>query len=602
MIYCRKLFFGLLVTLPLSLDTNGVVQAADPSDQTTPVFRRLVPDSDLQRPSTTASSWADSWQRSTQDLSRQRSGEIRFNKPIIAPVTRPQSTQQHPETAGAPRQSTTKTKPVLPIASSEPPTVIASDQAPLDVRSVVFGRSGVSNHDQEPAETQPKEMPARPEVTQAIASARLQRLPSTSTRPDAAAIASSQPLPAAEPPAPTKTAGALGEPLTDDELQLVSKILVDHQVKPAAEDEALPPAPTGATAVGGESASDIKTGLELADGHLHGDACCPTQPRLFWTAGVESTFLIPDLNSGGASIEVEESEPDPFPDRYDLCSTLTDDVDSVYVAPRIWLGVQGCAWGANLRYWHLQASEGSFDPSIGGLGTWDDFDCGQPDLGFMSCSSLEAYTVDLELTRRFCYHGCAMQASAGVRHAEIEHNEALFALANTEAGWHTGFARANRLSRGTGVQLGLYGRKPVFPCSCVHWFYNARGSALWGPTQTSVETFASVSTNAIPGAQGDAASLNGAYTNVDDTLIIGEIQLGLEWEYALRCIPANAFFRAAFEYQRWEGGMGFSDSQSFAGAEIVGQADSTSVLTASALAAEPQMDLFGVTLGTGLTW
>jgi hypothetical protein len=195
-----------------------------------------------------------------------------------------------------------------------------------------------------------------------------------------------------------------------------------------------------------------------------------------------------------------------------------------------------------------------------------------------------------------------MQAAVGVRHAEIEHNEALWGLANTDEGLLTGFARANRLSRGTGLQFGLYGRRPIFPCSCVHWFYNARWSALWGPTQTSVETFASVQTNPDPNLSGSAASVNGAYTSVDDTLFIGEIQLGLEWDYCLRCIPANAFFRAAIEYQRWDGGQGFSASQSFAGATIITDVDPTSIITANASAAEPQMDLFGISLGTGLTW
>jgi hypothetical protein len=305
------------------------------------------------------------------------------------------------------------------------------------------------------------------------------------------------------------------------------------------------------------------------------------------------------LNSDGVSFEVEELNNTP--PRYDIFSTATDDIDSFYTSPRIWLGVQGCTWGANLRYWHLQAAEGSFDPSIGALGTWDEFDCGRPDLGYNSASNLEAYTIDLELTRRFCVHDCAMQGTVGVRHADIEHNQGLFGLANTDEGVLTGFARANRLSRGTGVLLGLYGRKPIYPCSCVHWFYNARWSALWGPTQTSAETFASVLTT-DPNVTGTAASVNGAYTNVDDTLFIGEIQLGLEWNYALQCVPAKAFFRAAIEYQRWDGGMGFSESESFAGATITGQTTATSILTTNASAHEPQMDLIGVTLGTGLTW
>ena len=73
-------------------------------------------------------------------------------------------------------------------------------------------------------------------------------------------------------------------------------------------------------------------------------------------AGVEATFLRPDLNDGfaafGAFDGVQDTEHD--------YSTASDDVDDFYMSPRIWIGVQGCLWGANLRYWHLRAGEGSY--------------------------------------------------------------------------------------------------------------------------------------------------------------------------------------------------------------------------------------------------
>jgi hypothetical protein len=435
-------------------------------------------------------------------------------------------------------------------------------------------------------------------VTQAIAAEQIAR----SNQIPAAASALKQnpqaiPANSSQPAAATNSRPEVR--LTDEQLQLVSRILQDSQVNRAAEEESLPPAPGSA-----QSRGDATNAPERDVPHLDGDPmlygeCCPPQPRLFWTAGVEATFLNPDLNTDGVSIAVEEIDEN----RHDICTTLSDDLDSVYMSPRIWLGVQGCCWGTNLRYWHLQASEGSYDPSIGIQGDWIGYDCGTPDFGFTSCSRLEAYTIDLELTRRFCLNDCAMQAAMGIRHAEIDHNESLWALANADQGLLTGMARANRLSRGTGLMFGLYGRKPIYPCSCVHWFYNARWSALWGPTQTSVETFASVNvTSTDPNISGSAASVNGAYTNVDDTLFIGELQLGLEWLYSLQCVPANAFFRAALEYQRWDGGKGFSVSNSFAGAEVITTADPLSVITADAAASVPQMDLIGIALSTGLTW
>ena len=117
--------------------------------------------------------------------------------------------------------------------------------------------------------------------------------------------------------------------------------------------------------------------------------------------------------------------------------------------------------------------------------------------------------------------------------------------------------------------FGWYGRRPIFPCSCVHWFYNVHWSAVWGPTETAAETgvMLALTTN-DPDAVAAAGSVNGASTVVDDNMFIGEIQLGLEWDYALRCLPANAFCRTAIEYQRWSGGQGFSAANSFAGVEI----------------------------------
>ena len=105
-----------------------------------------------------------------------------------------------------------------------------------------------------------------------------------------------------------------------------------------------------------------------------------------------------------------------------------------------------------------------------------------------------------------------------------------------------------------------------------------------------------------PDAVAVAGSVNNASTSVDDNLFIGEIQLGLEWDYALRCLPANAFCRVAVEYQRWTGGTGLSpQSNSFAGVEI----DDELTTFGDALAlgrragARPRRRL---TISTGLTW
>lgn len=383
------------------------------------------------------------------------------------------------------------------------------------------------------------------------------------------------------------------QPHVDEHVQLVARMFQEDsvgEVPPVPDSEPMPSKSNNTSDTGSSQAKNADD--YNYEGDIYGGAYCPPPaPPLIWVGGVEATFLSPDLNSDGVTFLFEEYAHE----RSDWVSSQSSEIDSLYVAPRIWLGVQGCKWGANVRYWHMYASEGYFDPSLGMGGAWDAYDCGRPDLGFNSCSRFEAYTVDLEVTRRFCLHDCWMQFSAGVRHAELEHGESLIGTALADDNMFMGFAAADRYSRGTGILLGLYGRKPLFPCSCVHWFYNVRWSALWGPTQTGVETAA-----AVLGQDADAGSINGAYTCVDDNLFIGEIQLGLEWNYALRCMPANAFFRAAVEYQRWDGGQGYSESGSFAGIEV--NDDYSAVVETFAASAAPELDLVGFTIGTGLTW
>jgi hypothetical protein len=377
----------------------------------------------------------------------------------------------------------------------------------------------------------------------------------------------------------------------DENVQLVVSKIADPQVRPADGEEPMPvpadPYPNGVMYGSGGNEP-----CECVDA-----SCCPPRRPLFWTAGVEATFLNPDLNTGyGQFAAIEFAE-----EREDVVSTSQDDVDSIYLAPRIWVGVQGCLWGANLRYFHLRANEGSFDPMLGSNGEWDGPGCGIVDFGYDSCNALEAYTVDLEITRRVCLNDCWMQFSAGVRHAELQHDAGLFGAALADDSQIFGFAESHRSTRGTGIVLGWYGRRPIFPCSCIHWFYNAHWSALWGPTNTDAETGVMLAvTSTDPDAVGTAGSVNTASTHVSDNLFIGEIQLGLEWDYALRCLPANAFCRAAVEYQRWSGGQGYSAANSFAGVEI--DSVPTTFADSTAVADSPELDLVGLAISTGLTW
>lgn len=398
------------------------------------------------------------------------------------------------------------------------------------------------------------------------------------------------PLPAVDAKSTAESAGEI-EPqaLKDGNIRLATKFQ-DSKVRPADGEEAIP-----APEVPFNGDKPLKNG-DGVDYECMTDCCPPPRP-LFWTAGVEASFLAPDLNEGSAGFGAFSDANGNFADY----STSNDDVDDFYLTPRVWIGVQGCLWGANLRYWRLNASEGSYDPILGSNGEWDGPGCGVEDFGYQSCNDLEMYTVDFEITRRVCLHDCWMQFSLGARHAEIESAATLWGAALTDDAQLLGVAGSNRASRGTGILLGWYGRKPIYPCSCVHWFYNLRWSALWGKTETAAQTGAMVGMiTTDPDAVAVAGSVNNASTSVNDDMFIGEVQVGLEWDYALRCLPANAFWRISLEYQRWTGGRGYTYANSFAGVEV--DDELTALGDALAIADSPDLDLIGLSIGTGLTW
>jgi hypothetical protein len=383
-------------------------------------------------------------------------------------------------------------------------------------------------------------------------------------------------------------------PVIDEAADPAARYYADSEVVPVSNaqyPEATAAADTPfATPVSYEACSDGCCEME----------CCPPPRTLFWTVGIEATFLNPDLNASTPTLRAE----DITLDRVTSFSAGDADVDSFYVAPRMWLGIQGCKWGTGVRYWHMQASEFEYDGFFNNRGSSN---FGIPDASYFSTGRLDAYTIDWEINRLFCVHSCQMMLSGGVRYAYLETDSSVTGLVETLADpmdeettvLLSGYGRGNALTRGTGVFLGLQGKQPLFTDSCIHLFWNVKGSVLWGSTETSAESSASVMVF-DPDDPGNAATVNSANTAVDDDMWIGEFQLGLEWDYCLCCVPANAFVRLAAEYQRWDGGPGSSRTGAEAFAEVNG--DDVAVLTTQADAFGPQLDLVGLALGAGLTW
>ncbi len=68
------------------------------------------------------------------------------------------------------------------------------------------------------------------------------------------------------------------------------------------------------------------------------------------------------------------------------------------------------------------------------------------------------------------------------------------------------------------------------------------------------------------GADADAHRFDNSVASSNATLFIGEIQVGGQWNLPLKCMPANAFVRVAFEYQYWATShSGYAEAISAAG-------------------------------------
>ena len=252
-------------------------------------------------------------------------------------------------------------------------------------------------------------------------------------------------------------------------------------------------------------------------------------------------------------------------------------------APRVWLGIQGVCWGVRGRYWHLGDGTSGGEPfQIPPVGT---------DTGYLTHSQLDAYTIDLEATRVFCCHRSKLTAAVGARYAYFEHDYCVAGFGTADDDVLTGIGRTARNAYGTGVTFAVDGRRPLFCGSCAHLFFNLRGSVLWGTSRTGAETMSTVADPA-----GSAGSFNGALVADSDQLYIGEVQLGVEWNYPLQCLPAIAFFRVAAEYQYWDAGRGYAYATSFA--EEVGVVAGVAEAAGGGL----RMDLLGFALGAGFTW
>jgi hypothetical protein len=313
-------------------------------------------------------------------------------------------------------------------------------------------------------------------------------------------------------------------------------------------------------------------------------ACVCAEPCDFGlqlVAGVESTFLWPQLS------------------RTFLQTAFTNQLGSVLIinnaalgsadgalalGPRLTLGLQGECWGLVGRYWNATTYGNGFIPALP--------DAAQS--GIILFDTFRAYTLDLELQRRFCWRHWDSFAFFGVRYGSVNNDRNLWIENSFGPDVVRAMAFAGQQFNGTGITFGVFGLRPLF-CDggALKAYFTNRYSILFGNGLAAVETSAEI----ISGGAA-ATSTDGALAIGDGALFQMELGAGLQWESCLKCLPGRVFLRAGLEWQYWDANAGvYAESLSFAINQITG-VDSAAFTNAGDLL----FDLVGLTFGAGITY
>jgi hypothetical protein len=305
--------------------------------------------------------------------------------------------------------------------------------------------------------------------------------------------------------------------------------------------------------------------------------CC--EPDQGIIAGVEAIFYWVDGNVNGSG-DIRTFDVGRNLIRKYNASGVDD--DGGLVTPRLWLGYQRGNWGIVGRWWDLNLGDNSADPFDGfvnnnGSGTTSDF---------------RSYAGDIEILRTFCTESCWGNVSFGYRHGRLSSSGSSVTASDTiGVDYVTGTSYGQSSFNGDGITFALEIHKCI-GCG-VNLFAKARGSVLWGDSKATAAATTTIE-RPIGGAfDGHFATASGDSGHVS----IAEIQAGVEWTHELKCYPAVAFLRCAFEWQTWQGdndvgAQAWSSSEAIPGAKI----------TSRASAGDQDIDLFGIAISTGFTF
>jgi hypothetical protein len=309
----------------------------------------------------------------------------------------------------------------------------------------------------------------------------------------------------------------------------------------------------------------------------------------FWFAGMETTMYNVNARSGGI---ITASFSDTTAPGVSTFATVDGNgvTDKFAIAPRIWGGRQfGEKWGIVGRYWEFEVTDINTPPAP---------NPNIPNTGSNFATIFETdrshfRTADIELIRSFKPGKWKIDGTFGARHAHIGVRSDFLAFGVFTTGNFVNLTLQNGFYfDGEGGTSSINVRRQIGD-SPFSFFSSFRGSYLGGHTTSFGRSDGTV-------ASSPSAPLVGAATvtraDADAELDIWEYQVGLQLDLPLRAIPANAFFRCAFEYQNWDidapptGGAGFGGT--------IGEITTNSFASAGIGHAY----LTGLVIGTGLTW
>lgn len=266
--------------------------------------------------------------------------------------------------------------------------------------------------------------------------------------------------------------------------------------------------------------------------------------RTPWSIGIEFTFLKPHFESNVAFTRRESNGGNQ--------QSFTDvpfNFDTE-LAPRVWIESLQCqSLGIRAVYWQFDhsAPRVSGSPPANGFGRIIPPDFGGIDLStsvpgavYAAEADINAYSVDLEMTKNFDCGPWGWLASAGLRYGEAK--QGYRSTLRNEAGAVQGNVNYSHSVKGIGPTISLRTQRPFTPQLAL--FGMTRGSLLFGDGESSLL--------AVEDQDQNNALTTRRNSSRDDILPIGEAQVGLQWMPPCQGMY-HPYLHIALEGQLWQG-------------------------------------------------